>query len=198
MDERSEEADAVVLQYAGDSRTFRLGPYGRRVEAAATSAVPILFWWVGVGCGVHMGFLDSLVGLRRPTLHAAVAMALHLLPFLLNALYAGTCSGTYGMTNRGLVYRRSDGGIAGSVRCFIRALMGVVCMALLPVSVITALWTNVAGPSRTCCAEPPSGGWWTLDCPGGAADRSHGWRPPKADRTRGCEHPRDGSAPAGA
>ena len=161
MDERSEEADAVVLEYAGDSPTFRLAPYGRRVEAAATSAVPIFVWLVVVGCAGRMGEFGTETDAGWLIAAGVAAVFLQLTPFVLNALYAARHLATFGMRMRDLQFRLSDGSTASGARCFVRALVALLCMPLLPVSVITAL----VDERRRSVADLLCGTtvWWIVD-----------------------------------
>ena len=146
MTEPRSDPDVPVLSYAdGDvvSESHRLASGIRRIEAAVTSAVPIVVWGVLLNCVGFSGCADSVCSGLAPAGKSVAEGILfsigYALPFVCNALYAAHYGATYGMKSRKVVYRSTDGRPISGARSFARALVGVAFLWLLPVSIVTAI-----------------------------------------------------------
>ncbi len=146
MAEPTSDPDAPVLSYAGGSPTresYRPASGVRRTEAAATSAVPIVVWGLLLNCAGFSGCTDAILsGLTpgsKPLAEGILFSIGYGLPFVCNALYAASYGATYGMRNRKVVYRSTDGRPISGAHRFVRALVGVALLWLLPVSIVVAI-----------------------------------------------------------
>jgi len=146
MTERRSDRDVPVLSYTdGDLgfESYRLASGVRRIEAAVTSAVPIVVWGGLLNCAGFSGCTDAILSGLAPGSKSVAERILfsigYGLPFVCNALYAAHCGATYGMRNRKVTYRSADGRPISGAQSFVRALVGVALLWLLPVSIVTAI-----------------------------------------------------------
>ena len=149
-----------------------VAPLYRRVEAAATTATPILLWWMlgSIGmCGMMDAFLlPAKSEWARVSIVATGYFAVWLFPLFFTAVSGAASNATYGMKLRGLVFRDVQGAPISRWRHTARVLLGFLCAPLLPASIITCIWDakNRSIPDLLCativctaapCAEKASG-----------------------------------------
>ncbi len=114
-----------------------VAPVVRRIEASATTAVPIAIW-------VILG--PFLIGTFFPAAEEVVR-GWGMSPFVAVALISsasvlwlvidgGLARATYGMRKRRLVFARSDGQNTTFAFCSLRILTGVLLLPLIPVSIV--------------------------------------------------------------
>ena len=120
-----------------------VAPLYRRVEAAATTATPILFWWMlgSVGmCGMADAMLQPAKSeWARVSIVAAGYFAVWLFPLFFTAVSGAASNATYGMKLRGLIFRDVQGAPVSRWRHIGRVLLGFLCVPVLPVSIITCI-----------------------------------------------------------
>jgi uncharacterized RDD family membrane protein YckC len=134
-----------TLWYAGEALLHRPAPLPTRVGAAFRSAL-------GIGAWCFVWLLAFATGLWQPLLHhpnptvrhiadVCIGIWIWVVPLLLNALYAARRAGTYGMVHRRLILVNEEGRPVFGPQAFLRAVVGILLLPLVPVSVITALLT---------------------------------------------------------
>jgi uncharacterized RDD family membrane protein YckC len=134
-------APAVTVLDAGRPAPGDLASIRQRGDAAATSAARIVLWVFACGflfCAVGAGLPSARS--PGPLQHIADAWLIfltYIFPLLVNAIYSARYGGTFGMVKYGIGYARHPGGQTSRFRCFVRTFAGILCMPLLPISLLT-------------------------------------------------------------
>jgi uncharacterized RDD family membrane protein YckC len=136
----SDDAHAQGVQYASASLGAGPASLTKRIEAAATSACPAAVWIVLCSAAIHMG-LDESMKIRIAyvpgfVVDAGTFFAVWLFPLLVNALYSTKANATYGMAHRGICFRCAHSPQIQPGKCFIRSVVGVLCLPLAPLSLV--------------------------------------------------------------
>ena len=126
-----------------EARLSSVAPLYRRVEAAATTATPILLWWM-LGSVAMSVMMDSILHpakseSARVSIVATAYFAVWPFPLLFTAVSGAASNATYGMRLRGLVFRDVHRAPISRWRHIGRVLLGFLCVPVLPVSIITCI-----------------------------------------------------------
>jgi len=120
-----------------------IAPISMRIAAAGFSAALLFPLGFLSNSLITMGWVDPWFGrlhLVHPWMTTTTFFYLIVaLPAVCNAGYSMWCGATLGMSLEGTAFRACPAGRIGPVRCFLRVLLGVLLVPLLPVSVAIML-----------------------------------------------------------
>jgi len=118
-----------------------IAPVVRRVEAAATTAVPTFLAALGLMYIMRVLVpLPQLIGSRSSeATEYAVTLITWGIPVLCVAIDGAIFRATYGMRKRMIRITRTDGTEVSGLRSFTRVLIGLALIPLSPISLICAI-----------------------------------------------------------